>query len=96
MPHSKFTYDLPSDEPPSVLREDGIEYGFIGTEQKLTIMRPYEVDAVQHRVKGIDDNNGNGFVCHTTNSGKTLTSFNASILAALLRKLLKGELQAAI
>ena len=35
MPHSKITYDLPSDAPCSVLREDGIEYGFISTLQRL-------------------------------------------------------------
>jgi len=31
-------------------------------------------------VKCIDDDNGNGFVWHTTGSGKTLTSFKASTL----------------
>ncbi|MFZ4764374.1 MAG: type I restriction endonuclease, partial [Roseimicrobium sp.] len=35
MPPSKTIYDLPSDAPSSVLREDGIEYGFIGTLQGL-------------------------------------------------------------
>jgi type I restriction enzyme, R subunit len=49
-------------------------------EQKLMIMRPYQVYAVQHMVKCIDDDNGNGFVWHTTGSGKTLTSFKASTL----------------
>jgi len=52
----------------------------IATEQKLMIMRPYQVYAVQHMVKCIDDDNGNGFVWHTTGSGKTLTSFKASTL----------------
>ncbi len=42
--------------------------------------RPYQVYAVQHMVKCIDDDNGNGFVWHTTGSGKTLTSFKASTL----------------
>jgi type I restriction enzyme, R subunit len=49
-------------------------------EQKLMIMRPYQVYAVQHMVKCIDNDNGNGFVWHTTGSGKTLTSFKASTL----------------
>ena len=40
----------------------------------------YHVYAVQHMVKCIDDDNGNGFVWHTTGSGKTLTSFKASTL----------------
>ena len=49
-------------------------------EQKLMIMRPYQVYAVQHMVKCIDDDAGNGFIWHTTGSGKTLTSFKASTL----------------
>jgi type I restriction enzyme R subunit len=49
-------------------------------EQNLMIMRPYQVYAVQHMVKCIDDDDGNGFVWHTTGSGKTLTSFKASTL----------------
>jgi len=49
-------------------------------EQKLMIMRPYQVYAVQHMVKCIDEDNGNGFIWHTTGSGKTLTSFKASTL----------------
>jgi type I restriction enzyme R subunit len=43
-------------------------------------MRPYQIYAV----KAIDDcvkqNRGNGFIWHTTGSGKTLTSFKASTL----------------
>jgi hypothetical protein len=35
MPPSKVTYDLPSGSAPSILRENGIEYGFIGTLQGL-------------------------------------------------------------
>ena len=49
-------------------------------EQKLMVMRPYQVYAVQHIVKCIDQDNGNGFIWHTTGSGKTLTSFKASTL----------------
>jgi len=49
-------------------------------EQKLMIMRPYQVYAVQHIVKCIDEDNGNGYIWHTTGSGKTLTSFKASTL----------------
>jgi len=52
----------------------------IASEQKLMIMRPYQVYAVQHLVKCIDEDNGNGFIWHTTGSGKTLTSFKASTL----------------
>ena len=49
-------------------------------EQKLMIMRPYQVYAVQHIIRCIDEDNGNGFIWHTTGSGKTLTSFKASTL----------------
>lgn len=52
----------------------------IASEQKLMIMRPYQVYAVQQIVKCIDDDAGNGYVWHTTGSGKTLTSFKASTL----------------
>ncbi|MBL9155268.1 MAG: type I restriction endonuclease subunit R [Verrucomicrobiales bacterium] len=52
----------------------------IASEQKLMIMRPYQVYAVQHLVKCIDDDDGNGYIWHTTGSGKTLTSFKASTL----------------
>jgi type I restriction enzyme, R subunit len=52
----------------------------IASEQKLLIMRPYQVYAVQHMVTCIDDDNGNGYVWHTTGSGKTLTSFKAATL----------------
>jgi type I restriction enzyme R subunit len=52
----------------------------VASEQKLMIMRPYQVYAVQQIVKCIEDDNGNGFIWHTTGSGKTLTSFKASTL----------------
>jgi len=55
----------------------------IESEQKLMIMRPYQVYAVQHIVKCIEEDNGNGYIWHTTGSGKTLTSFKASTLLKL-------------
>jgi type I restriction enzyme R subunit len=55
----------------------------IASEQKLMIMRPYQVYAVQQIVKCIDDDAGNGYIWHTTGSGKTLTSFKASTLLKL-------------
>ena len=50
------------------------------SQQQLMIMRPYQVYAVQHIVKCIDDDSGNGYIWHTTGSGKTLTSFKAATL----------------
>ena len=55
----------------------------IQSEQKLMIMRPYQVYAVKQMVKCIEDDAGNGYVWHTTGSGKTLTSFKASTLLKL-------------
>jgi type I restriction enzyme R subunit len=52
----------------------------IASEQKLLMMRPYQVYAVKHLVTCIHENSGNGFIWHTTGSGKTLTSFKASTL----------------
>ena len=52
----------------------------IASEQKLLIMRPYQIYAVKHIVDCIEKNSGNGYVWHTTGSGKTLTSFKASTL----------------
>ena len=52
----------------------------MAAEQKLLMMRPYQVYAVKHIVECIHQNSGNGFVWHTTGSGKTLTSFKASTL----------------
>ena len=52
----------------------------IASEQKLLIMRPYQVYAVQNLVKCIEQDSGNGYIWHTTGSGKTLTSFKASTL----------------
>ena len=50
------------------------------SEQRLMIMRPYQVYAVKAIVDCIHQNRGNGYIWHTTGSGKTLTSFKASTL----------------
>jgi type I restriction enzyme, R subunit len=52
----------------------------IASEQKLMMMRPYQVYAVKQIVDCIQQNCGNGYIWHTTGSGKTLTSFKASTL----------------
>src|SRR5690606_7727463 len=52
----------------------------VETEQKLLVMRPYQIYAVKAIVDCIHQNRGNGFIWHTTGSGKTLTSFKASTL----------------
>lgn len=52
----------------------------VESEQKLLIMRPYQIYAVKAIVDCIQQNRGNGYIWHTTGSGKTLTSFKASTL----------------
>ena len=52
----------------------------VESEQKLLVMRPYQIYAVKAIVDCIKDNRGNGYIWHTTGSGKTLTSFKASTL----------------
>jgi len=52
----------------------------IASEQKLMMMRPYQIYAVKAIVSCIEQNCGNGYIWHTTGSGKTLTSFKASTL----------------
>jgi len=52
----------------------------VASEQKLLMMRPYQIYAVQRIVECIEQNSGNGYIWHTTGSGKTLTSFKASTL----------------
>lgn len=52
----------------------------VQSEQKILVMRPYQVYAVKAIVDCIKENRGNGYIWHTTGSGKTLTSFKASTL----------------
>jgi len=52
----------------------------VESEQKLLLMRPYQIYAVKAIVDCIHENRGNGYIWHTTGSGKTLTSFKASTL----------------
>ena len=52
----------------------------VASEQKLMMMRPYQIYAVKAIVECIHQHCGNGYIWHTTGSGKTLTSFKASTL----------------
>ncbi|WP_010516911.1 type I restriction endonuclease subunit R [Croceivirga radicis] len=52
----------------------------VESEQKMLVMRPYQIYAVKAIVDCIHQNRGNGYIWHTTGSGKTLTSFKASTL----------------
>ena len=52
----------------------------VETERKILVMRPYQIYAVESIVNSVSEDSGNGFIWHTTGSGKTLTSFKASTL----------------
>lgn len=52
----------------------------VASEQRLMVMRPYQIYAVKAIVDCIHQNRGNGYIWHTTGSGKTLTSFKTSTL----------------
>ena len=66
----------------------------IASEQKLLMMRPYQIYAVKAIVDCIDQNCGNGYIWHTTGSGKTLTSFKASTLLKTKREPLSQPISA--
>ncbi|MNJ89150.1 Type-1 restriction enzyme R protein [compost metagenome] len=52
----------------------------VQSEQKMLVMRPYQIYAVKTIEECVNQNRGNGYIWHTTGSGKTLTSFKASTL----------------
>lgn len=52
----------------------------VESERKMMIMRPYQIYAVKAIMDCIEQNRGNGYIWHTTGSGKTLTSFKTSTL----------------
>lgn len=53
------------------------------TEKMLMVMRPYQVYAVENIVSRALDTNNNGYIWHTTGSGKTITSFKTSQILSL-------------
>ncbi|PKE62343.1 type I restriction endonuclease subunit R [Macrococcoides caseolyticum] len=50
------------------------------TDKFLMVMRPYQVYAVEALMHRALETNNNGYIWHTTGSGKTLTSFKAAQL----------------
>ena len=48
------------------------------TYKILMVLRPYQYYAVEKIVERVRNSDNNGFIWHTTGSGKTLTSFKAS------------------
>lgn len=56
---------------------------FDSDEQRMLIMRPYQVYAVEAILNQVTNHAGeNGYIWHTTGSGKTITAFKASQLIA--------------
>ena len=54
------------------------------SDKILMVLRPYQYYAVEAIIKRVQESNKNGYIWHTTGSGKTLTSFKA---AQILTKL---------
>ncbi|MGL4740190.1 MAG: type I restriction endonuclease subunit R [Sarcina sp.] len=52
------------------------------SEKLLMVMRPYQIYAVEELINRANETKNNGYIWHTTGSGKTLTSFKASQLLA--------------
>jgi type I restriction enzyme R subunit len=48
------------------------------TNKVLMVLRPYQFYAVEALIDRVKNSNKNGYIWHTTGSGKTLTSFKAS------------------
>jgi len=57
------------------------------SEKRLMVMRPYQYRATEAVVEAVERRQGNGYIWHTTGSGKTLTSFKAAQLVARIPKI---------
>ena len=56
------------------------------TDKMLMVLRPYQFNAVERIIDKVKNTNHNGYIWHTTGSGKTLTSFKASQILSQLPK----------
>lgn len=54
------------------------KYVVINTANVMLLLRPYQIHAVEAITQHIKTSTKNGYIWHTTGSGKTLTSFKAS------------------
>ncbi|SOC40750.1 type I restriction endonuclease subunit R [Salinicoccus kekensis] len=59
------------------------------TDKNLIVLRPYQMYATEALIKRALETNNNGYIWHTTGSGKTLTSFKASQLLAQEKEIKK-------
>ena len=53
-------------------------YTVLSTDKIAMVLRPYQYYAVKELVEKVKTSKDNGYIWHTTGSGKTLTSFKAS------------------
>lgn len=56
------------------------------TNKMLMVLRPYQFFAVERIIDKVKNSTHNGYIWHTTGSGKTLTSFKASQILSQLPK----------
>lgn len=54
------------------------QYMVLNTNKQLMVLRPYQYYAVEAIVERVKKTDLNGYIWHTTGSGKTLTSFKAA------------------
>lgn len=54
------------------------KYTVLATNKTLMVLRPYQYYAVEAIIDRVQNSDKNGYIWHTTGSGKTLTSFKAS------------------
>jgi len=59
------------------------------TDKKLMILRPYQYYATEGIIDRIENTDKNGYIWHTTGSGKTLTAFKAAQILTVLPKVHK-------
>ena len=59
------------------------------TRKSLMVLRPYQYYAVEALIDKVMHSRNNGYIWHTTGSGKTLTSFKASQILTNLSKINK-------
>ncbi|MEY4476471.1 MAG: hypothetical protein RL248_2238, partial [Pseudomonadota bacterium] len=64
-------------------------YTVIGADEVIRVLRPYQFYACEALVERVKNSNDNGYIWHTTGSGKTLTSFKASQIIRDLPKVHK-------
>lgn len=59
------------------------------TQKILMVLRPYQYFAVERIIDRVKETNKNGYIWHTTGSGKTLTSFKAAQILKNIPKVYK-------